>query len=63
MDIPLFYALKPFLFTNHMLNWKGFFDKPVDVAEVLKSAGVLILHTVLFVSLAVWFFKKKDVLS
>jgi ABC-2 type transport system permease protein len=63
MDIPIFYALKPFLFTNHMLNWKGFFDNPVDGPEVLKSAGVLVVHIVLFVSLAVYFFRKKDVLS
>ena len=63
MDIPIFYQLKPYLFTNHMLNWKGFFDNPVDLPEVLKSAGVLVLHIVLFVSLAVYFFRKKDVLS
>ena len=63
MDIPIFYQLKPFLFTNHMLNWKGFFDNPVDLPEVLKSAGVLVLHIVLFVSLAVYFFRRKDVLS
>lgn len=63
MDIPVFYALKPYLFTNHMLNWKGFFDQPVDVREVLKSALVLLFHIVLFVSLAVWAFRKKDILS
>ena len=63
MDIPIFNVLKPFLFTNHMLNWKGFFDNPVDLPEVLKSASILLLHIVLFVSLAVYFFRKKDVLS
>lgn len=63
MDIPLFYTLKPYLFTNHMLNWKGFFDRPVDLPEVLKSAGILLFHIVLFVSLAIWFFRKKDILS
>ena len=63
MDIPIFNVLKPFLFTNHMLNWKGFFDNPVDLPEVLKSATILLLHIVLFVSLAVYFFRKKDVLS
>jgi ABC-2 type transport system permease protein len=63
MDIPVFYTLKPYLFTNHMLNWKGFFDQPVDVREVAKSAMVLLLHIVLFVSLAVWAFRKKDILS
>lgn len=63
MDIPIFNMMKPYLFTNHMLNWKGFFDNPVDLREVLKSASILLLHIVLFVSLAVYFFRKKDVLS
>ncbi len=63
MDIPIFNVLKPYLFTNHMLNWKGFFDNPVDLREVLKSASILVFHIVLFVSLAVYFFRKKDVLS
>jgi len=63
MDVPLFNQLKPFLFTNHMLNWKGFFDRPVDYPEVLKSASVLALHTLVFVSLSIYIFNKKDVLS
>ncbi len=63
MDIPFFNALKPYLFTNHMLNWKGFFDRPVDQREVLKSALVLIGHTVFFVSLTVFIFRRKDILS
>lgn len=63
MDIPFFNAMKPYLFTNHMLNWKGFFENPVDYPEVLKSALILIAHIVFFVSLAVVIFRKKDILS
>ena len=63
MDIPLFNAAKPYLFTNHMLNWKGFFERPVDRAEVIKSALVLGLHIVFFVSLAIYTFRRKDILS
>jgi len=63
MDIPFFNAMKPFLFTNHMLNWKGFFDRPVDKREVVKSALLLMGHIVFFVSLAVYIFRKKDILS
>lgn len=63
MDIPFFNALKPYLFTNHMLNWKGFFSDPVDYPEVLKSALVLLGHIALFVSLAIFVFRKKDILS
>lgn len=63
MDIPIFNSLKPFLFTNHMLNWKGFFDDPVDYGEVAKSVLVLLLHITVFVSSAITVFKKKDILS
>lgn len=63
MDIPIFNALKPYLFTNHMLNWKGFFDNPIDKPEVIKSSLVLVGHIVLFVSLAIAIFRKKDILS
>ena len=63
MDIPFFNAIKPYLFTNHMLNWKGFFDRPVDGSEVLKSILVLLGHIVFFVSLALYSFRRKDILS
>lgn len=63
MDIPFFNATKPFLFTNHMLNWKGFFEDPVDYGEVLKSAIALLIHILFFVSLAILSFNRKDILS
>lgn len=63
MDIPFFNVLKPFLFTNHMLNWKGFFEDPVDYSELLKSALVLLGHIVGFVALTIFVFRKKDILS
>jgi ABC-2 type transport system permease protein len=63
MDIPFFNAIKPWLFTNHMLNWKGFFDRPVDKPEVLKSALFLTGHIVFFVSLSIYIFRKKYILS
>lgn len=63
MDIPFFNSMKPYLFTNHMLNWKGFFERHVDYREVLKSVAILSFHTVFFVSLAIYIFRKKDILS
>jgi ABC-2 type transport system permease protein len=63
MDIPFFNNMKPYLFTNHMLNWKGFFDRPVDRREVLKSALFLLGHIAFFVSLSIYIFRKKDILS
>ena len=63
MDIPIFNQLKPFLFTNHMLNWKGFFERPLDKPEILKSVAVLAGHVVLFVGSALFIFRRKDILS
>ena len=63
MDLPLFNTLKPFLFTSHMLGWKGFFDDPVNYPSVMKSAAILFLHIVIFVSASIIIFKRKDILS
>lgn len=63
LDIPIFTALRPYLFTTHMLGWKGFFDDPVHYPAVLRSAGVLLLHIVLLFSATVYIFKRKDILS
>lgn len=74
-SIPLFNAIKPFLFTTHMIGWKEFFDIKVNDAneaiigsiqnpqKIIESAIVLVLHIVGFVGAAVVIFKRKDVLS
>jgi ABC-2 type transport system permease protein len=63
MDLPLFNKIKPFLFTSHMLGWKGFFDDPVNYAAIFKSAAILLLHIIGFVGASVMVFRKKDILS
>ncbi|NML20507.1 ABC transporter permease subunit [Pseudoflavitalea sp. G-6-1-2] len=63
MDLPLFNSLKPFLFTSHMLGWKGFFDDQIFYDSILKSAIFLLLHIVLLIGASWMIFKKKDVLS
>lgn len=63
MDLPLFNVVKPYLFTTHMIGWKGFFEDPVPYASVYRSAAVLIGYIVLFVSTAVVVFNRKDIKS
>lgn len=75
LNIPVFNKIKPFLFTTHMIGWKEFFDIKVNAAneaivgsiqnpqKIINSAAVLLLHIVGFVSLSVWVFKRKDILS
>lgn len=75
LNIPVFNAVKPFLFTTHMIGWKEFFDIRVNDANeavvgsiqnpdrILRSAIVLVVHIVGFVTAAIWVFRKKDILS
>lgn len=75
LNIPLFSAIKPYLFTTHMNNWKEFFDIKVNenneaiystilnVAKIKNSIIVLTLHIILFVTASVIITKRKDILS
>ena len=76
MQIPLYdRTIKPFLFTSHMLAWKGFFYSKVNASgsaipgtienlrAIGKSALILVLYIVGFVSTAIVVFNRKDILS
>jgi len=63
IDLSLFNAMDPFLFTNYMSDWKLFFESPLNKSAILHSFLILNFHTLLFVSIAIWHFKKKDILS
>lgn len=75
LNIPLFGYVKPYLFTTHMIGWKEFFDIKVNdaneaisgtiqnPARIVHSAIILFLHIVLFLSVSLWVFRKKDILS
>jgi ABC-2 type transport system permease protein len=63
LELPLFAVIKPYLFTTHMIGWKGFFDDPVPYAAIWRSAIVLCAYTVFFVTVTVLYFNKKDIKS
>jgi len=75
LGLPLFDAVKPWLFTTHMLGWKGFFDVQLgadneqvvgsveNLPAVLRSAAILGVHIGLFLALSVAVFRRKDILS
>ena len=76
MRIPLYdNTVKPWLFTSHMLAWKGFFysrsngegaaipGTVENLPAILRSLGVLLAYIVAFVTAAILIFKKKDILS
>ncbi len=76
MRIPLYdNTVKPWLFTSHMLAWKGFFysrsngegaaipGTVENLPAILRSLGILLAYIAAFVTAAIWVFKKKDILS
>ncbi|HMH23157.1 MAG TPA: ABC transporter permease [Puia sp.] len=76
MKIPIYdNTVKPWLFTSHMLAWKGFFysrsngegsaipGSVENLPAILRSLGVLLAYIVGFVTTAIWVFNKKDILS
>lgn len=76
MRIPIYdNTVKPYLFTTHMLGWKGFFyiasndegetirGSLQNVGAIMKSLCVLFAYIIVFVTAAVVIFRRKDVLS
>jgi len=76
LKIPMYdNTVKPYLFTSHMLGWKGFFysktgqDGSVisgsieNLPAILRSLGILFAYILVFVTSAIWIFRKKDILS
>ena len=75
MDLPLFTKINPFLFTSYMTAWKGFFNMATNadgsairgsiysVGALARAAGILVAHIGIFFGVALYAFKKKDILS
>jgi ABC-2 type transport system permease protein len=63
LELPLFNLIKPYLFTTHMIGWKGFFDDPVPYAAIGRSAFVLVVYTIGFMAATMFYFNKKDIKS
>jgi ABC-2 type transport system permease protein len=76
MKIPLYDdTVKPWLFTSHMLAWKGFFYLKAtgegrtirgsieNLPAILRSLAILLTYIFVFISAAVIIFRKKDILS
>src|SRR5882724_12766665 len=71
LKIPMYdNTVKPYLFTSHMLGWKGFFysktgaDGTVisgsieNFPAILRSLGILLGYIFVFVTTAIWVFRK-----
>lgn len=60
-EMSFFDPIMPFLFTNHMHLWRRLFSDPVPTAEIIQSAGVLLLHSAVFFGITQFHFNRKDI--
>lgn len=63
LEVPVFDGIRPWLFTTHMASWRNFFEVPVPMPAIARSAGVLLLHIGALLSIALYHFNRKDILS
>ncbi len=63
IEIDIFQAIKPYLFTNYLNIWPTFFSDPIDTYDLLKSIAVLGGHIVFFYCITLILFYRKDILS
>lgn len=75
LNLPVFDAISPYLFTTHMVIWKEFFDQKVtanniaitgsiqDLPAIWHSLLVLGIYIVGLLSATIFVMKRKDILS
>jgi ABC-2 type transport system permease protein len=76
LNIPMYdRTVRPYLFTTHMVAWKGFFYVQADAENrtidgtienlpaILKSLSILLTYIGIFLATAVVVFRKKDILT
>jgi len=63
IDLSIFRAVKPFMFTTYMGAWREFFSDPVDWDKLNKASLALVSHIIIFIGFTSWYFKRKDILT
>jgi ABC-2 type transport system permease protein len=63
LDVPSLNKIQPFLFTTHMVSWRNFFEDPLPTKKIIESVSILLIHIVGLLSIAVYKFNRKDILS
>ena len=63
LDVPSLQAIQPYLFTTHMVSWRNFFEDPLPMDKIIESAVILLVHIFELLGIAVYKFKRKDILS
>src|SRR3954447_23682514 len=60
-QIPSLHAIQPFLPTHGWLGYTGLFRFPIDLATMREGLTISAVYTVVFLALAVWRFRTRDI--
>ena len=60
-QIPSLHAIQPFLPTHGWLGYTGLFRFPVDLVTMREGLTVSAAYTAVFLALAVWRFRRRDI--
>jgi ABC-2 type transport system permease protein len=63
LPVPVLEKIQPYLFTNHMIAWRYFFEDPIPTGNILHSIEILLTHIVVLLGIAWYKFNKKDILT
>ncbi len=75
LNIPIYQAINPYLFTTHMVVWKEFFDEKVnanneaivgtiqDMPQIIHSLIILFIYIIVLLGATIFVVRKKDILS
>ncbi len=56
-------AIKPYLFTTHIMEYRAVFNNPADFESLGNSSFVMLGHIAVFFILTIFAFRKKDILT
>ena len=63
LGAPLFKNLIPYIFTSHFIKWQYFFDFQIEIDKLKLSVIVQIAYIIVFNTIGIFHFNRKDILS
>ena len=63
LGAPLFKNLIPYIFTSHFIKWQYFFDFQIEIDKLKLSVIVQLAYILVFNTIGIFHFNRKDILS
>lgn len=63
LDVSILDPIRPLLFTTQMSMWNSFFEDPIPKQQIIHSAILLVMQIIILLSIALFKFKRKDILT